>query len=693
MKTLIYSTLIIALGILFISCETDYAGTDPENIRPYVRIAVNSDDNLTDITVSGRTRVEWFGNDIDGSRLRYYYTVTTDTSLTSDNVLASLPLSAHNQYGVRYWTVTDRNYAMIAMPFGPYNSDLVYMTDTVYSYVDSVFIAADSTWVVTHLESDFRAVWSKFFVFGVDERGGQSRIDSKIFRRTNRPPKFPMVYSQKLGLNGYDKYWMTVGPDSAQIVLEEENQNWKAFDFRWMGEDPDGLDAVLEFKWELRDRTEMPEGESEDMPLIMESNWSTDNVSVRFSKVLYDQFINGRHRFRFIVRVRDDAYEESEFPSTINFEVFAPAFNKGILFIDDTDPVFFPPTSNLIMGNPDADAARSFYISLLEYAGLDTAGTGTVPSKEYTIRRYTALEGEDQIFLGLRELCNYELVIIVSDDRSNKRGVDFNTHNKFFAEYLQTGGSMFIIGPSVLYGRDYSSPDQLPINRYSFPYRYIFDGLTVMGQSLNPSSERFLREYFGIYSMTFPESKTYFTENSPNQPCNDHFLTDNYDFIGVDIAPHISDHMIRPLRIDSVKVNKAWFDLVQGERIRRLSLKDNGTVFTGIPTIEVEKGEVVYIYRSIYDLPREGDYALNINGTDTLRHYLKNTNYVTGEVHSSVLRRHGAVATRYISDQYHYRTAFFGMPLYFMDNSSGYVKDMFKSMIEWFSQGKNRRTE
>jgi hypothetical protein len=339
--------------------------------------------------------------------------------------------------------------------------------------------------------------------------------------------------------------------------------------------------------------------------------------------------------------------------------------------------------------------------------------------------------------------------------------------------------------------------------------------------------------------MTFPEQKTYFTENSAAQLCSDHYLTDNYDFIGSSVYEDVTDPNFKHLRIDSTRVNDSWWDRTVSGRIQMLALKDNGTVFTGVPTLEIFKGETLYKYKSIYDLPiadslayddvyaglthylwnkrfrveefesspsfatqttigswtqetvtaerwatntttpfsllrslKSGVIAANdtsdvsvsnvellSEGTisfayrtssyidpadsltgDVLNFYIDGVNmsaleetklwcgenewrqvsynlgsgkhnfkwqYLKGgagpggsdavwidklmitDTHSPVLQRSGTVAARYAEENGYYKTAFFGIPTFFMDNSENQVSDMFKAMVDWFDLSVN----
>lgn len=714
MKRIITMIPLIALTLQFFSCSTDYEGTKPVNQVPVINIY-----DTNDITSSKKTKIQWYGNDPDGMNIKYYYTITTDTMLNEDDIRTALPVEGLDADGNLNWSVTDKTYAYISMPYGPYHSEneVVYL-DTA-TYTDPLITDPIK----------FKAVWSKFFVFGVDEVGNETLMQSKIFKRTNRIPKHPMVYSAKLGLNGFDKYWMTVGPDSAQMVLQAETPFWKSFDFRWMGEDPDGTDVELEFKWLLLERERINEVDYYIDTVATSSGWSVNNLSAKFDDEIFNHNKQGMYAFK--VYVRDDAFEESENHATINFEVFAPEFDKGILLIDDTDPALYiapevTPTDIKVMGNPDPVAVRALYEEMLEYAGYLPEGEAADSLSLYRIKRFQKgtefvgweyTWGDDDgdpatpevvtdstaIYRGvydpsIRELSQYRLVIIASDDRGNINGVDFageppyTGYNSLLSSYLDVGGKVFMLGSTALMGKQYTSPNMLPVHQYAAPYRYVFDGSTLTGQGISASTESFFYNYFGIYSMTFPEQKTTYIENVPNPALQnaDYKYSDNHDFIGTSIYEHISpEEGFKALKIDSVRVNDTFFNRKRSVMTYRYALKDNGSVFTGVPTLEAFKGEVVYKYKSIYELPKtdyNSDLAYEVNETtgDTLFHSLQWKDVVTEET-GPVLRRSGSIATRYIAEGDNgFKTAFFAVPTFYLDNSENQVSDMFKAMIDWF---------
>lgn len=703
MKKLLLLLALFIVSLQFFSCSTDYDGPDPVNKDPIINVY-----DTSDITSSKKTKIQWYGNDVDGTKLTYYYTVTTDTTLNSATVLTALPVDGIDSDGRPNWTPTELTYAYISMPYGKYHSATVFMEDTIYTETGDDGVA---------INVPFKAVYSKFFVFGVDERGAATETMTKIFRRTNRIPKYPMVFSSKLGVNGFDQYWMTVGADSAQMVLREATSFWKPFDFKWMGEDPDGTDVDLEFKWELYERT----GTGEIL-VTQSAGWSVNNLSKSFDNEIFDHNRQGKYAFK--VYVRDDAFEQSLNNATVNFEVFAPQFEKGIIFINDTDSTLATQPSYLYYeGNPVASNVKNMYRSFLDAAGFDENNSNSLLdydivdfkiTTEYvrTDTTFTIIGTDTTAVLdtitvnfyspNIRTLSQYRMVVIASEDRSNEVGVDYSGtadnpgYSEYLGKYLDVGGKLFIIGHSELMK---DQPYSMEANAFIPPVRQVFDPTAAALTDIADITLDFFHDYFGIYSFTFPETKTWFSQAIWNvRPLSvpaDYYLRDNYDFIGVTPYEHITDAgLTTQLRLDSAIVNDSWkdFRLQIGPMFFFVpfALKDNGTVLTGIPTLEAFKGEVVYRYKSIYDLPRvagDNDTVYDTDANGTVYHSLKYIDPVLtdGDKSDYVSRKSGSIATRYVSEGDVYRTAFFAFPLYYLNNENDEVTNMFKSMIDWFN--------
>lgn len=666
-------------------------------------------DPPNDLT-NGVFDVQWYGNSNDSTDLTYYYCITTDTLLNDGEAL--------NILGSGLWSSTENNFAPVSFPVTALNSSTVFTDSAAYT-------SGDATVQV-------RVVFSKFFLYAKDAYGASSPVVSKVFGRMNNPPETPAVHSDKLKILN-SGIWETVGPDSAVIILSKQTAAWDPIDFSWRGEDPDGPDVTLEYRWELWERERINQTDNMIALAVSSDGWSNSYTSAAFSGEIWDHNNNAQYAFK--VFSRDDALEESDVCATVNFEVFPPSFDKGILLLDDNDTTLYPPpeTNYLIMGNPDTALTTAHYEEMLRYAGYLPEGEAADSLSLYRIRKFEKgvefvywdyVWGDDDgdpetpdvivdsmaVYRGvykpqIEELVQYRLVIMASDDRSNIRGIDFageppyNGYDRLLSQYLDVGGKLFILGPSVLMGKLYTSPDQLPVHQYKEPFSYLFDGYEESGQGVSSASEIFFRDYFGISEMIFPEQKTVYVENVPNPALipADHMYTDNYDFIGTALNGSFSGSgFAGTLGLDSARVNGAWFDRLRSTLLYKFALKDNGTVFTGVPSFEINKGEAVYEYQSIYDLPDiDENYAYEINGADTLKHFLWNWNYdkdsltVVDGSPVPVIHRSGTVASRYAEENGMYKTAFFALPSFFMDNSDNKVSDMFKAMVDWFDLSVN----
>lgn len=665
MKKIMLVFIVLLTSMLFFSCSTDYEGPAPENTQPKLMIY-----DTSDIISNKETRVQWYGNDQDGTSMTYFYGMTTDTFMTNTEAKAIFTDSL-------WWDETSDSYVDISMPFALKNAEVMYVDTTTYM---------DST-LVEPVQREI--VYSKFFLYGVDDKGGETEVVSKIFGRTNRVPKHPMVNSVKLDVNGFDQYWFTIGSDSAVMVLQQETAFWKPVDFRWMGEDPDGPEVDLEFKWELWSiEPDIVNGGFTDIELLDQSNgWSISFLSAEFDATLFNSIPAGQAdgKFSFRVWVRDDALEQSENHATVNFEVFAPKLDRGILYVDDTDDAKFNSTDYLqFTGNPDGAEVKAMYEQFLQNAGYGADAAD--PLMDYDVIDFAQVPSDQLYQPTLKTLSKYRLVILATEDRSVSTGIDFARYKKQLIDYMNIGGKIFVIGHSGILLHD------LYINKYEDPVRDVFDNAAY----LNRDMCTFFYNYFGIYSYSTGESKTFFSQmlfdmSHPLLP-KDYYLKDNYDFIGVTKYDHISDTGIGALKVDSMQVNKFWKDYPgPGGSVFEFALKENGTVLTGMPVFEAYKGEIVLKYKSVYDLPKT-DYnpelTYEIGTTDTIFHDLKWRNPAVGATENlsgDLYRKSGAIACRYISADDVYRTAYIGFPLVFMDNSNDEVSDLFSAMIDWFA--------
>ena len=139
--------------------------------------------NTSNIITNSEYKVQWYGNSNDSSNLNYFYCITTDTTMT--NIQAETAL-------VGLWDTTQNNYANVSFPMEKLNSTELFIDST--TYIDTV----------EAIEVTRKVVFSKFFVYGVDDFGSVSEVKSKVFGRMNQRPKHPMVRSDRLEVSGFD---------------------------------------------------------------------------------------------------------------------------------------------------------------------------------------------------------------------------------------------------------------------------------------------------------------------------------------------------------------------------------------------------------------------------------------------------------------------------------------------------------
>ncbi|MDA3838066.1 MAG: hypothetical protein PF574_03685 [Candidatus Delongbacteria bacterium] len=644
MKKLILSLIALLVIMVFFSCS-DYVGDMPGNIKPKL-VIYDTYDNIS----SNKTRVQWYANDQDGTKIKYSYCITTDTTMTVSE--AEMELDAE------LWSETEDSYVELSMPFAPLNSDIMFVDST--TFIDTV----------EFVEVTREIVWSRFFLFAEDpEEDGKTAVTSKVFGRTNRIPKFPMLKSEKLGFNGFDDYRFIIGPDSSQMILENETSTWEAIDFTWRGEDDDGYDVVLEFRWELWSIDPHPDSIDVKIDMVASEDWRETPTSVKFSKVLYDYFLTDvtRDRYSFKIWVRDDAREESDEHTTANFYIFTPKLEKGILLVDDTS-LRNMGSYLTFEGNPDKNVVKDLYDSLLVNAGFTIDSADPLTDYDYWD---VVTDGEPT----LKALAEHRLIVIQSEDR--KSTINYDSYRRTLEEYINVGGKVFLVGSSNLLAED------LKVDNYKKPIRVVFEDFNDSSQPFNEGTMEFFYTYFGIYSYTHPESKSFWSQSMYESgnllligkiPGN-YYYTDNYGFVGAAPVGHITDVNFTDMNIDSTVVNTYWTDASAplGTTVE-LTLKKNGNILTGIPSFEAFKGEVVYEFKSVYDYDEHSDIRewTNPNLADSLN------------LSGPVAQIDGAVLTRYQANDDVYRTAMCTLPLIFMDNSDGSVSNMFKAMIDWF---------
>ncbi len=666
--------LLFILAVLiftFIGCEAEYEGNVKANGKPSIAI-YQTPDTLS----NNKTIVSWYGNDVDGFELKYYYFYTTDSTMNSENILDNYPRDL--------WDSTSEMSAEVSFPYtGDWYSEL-FIIDTT---------GVDTTGTVVPDTTVIKTVYSKFFVFGKDSKGEKTNIASKIFARRNNPPRKAKITSKFLKISGTEEAHIRV--NFPNIVLPKTTQFWDPIDFRWLATDSDATaeDPVdLEYRWKLYASSQdytlndsiinydvLVDSSHYTTNAGLETGWNIVNTRVSFSSKVYDYLKDNNLStwFKFVVETRDDALVKAPVDVEVEFYCFAPQFDKGILFVDDSDTEAYDPEDEKTWtGTPSTQELREYYVTML--GNCDVEGVNLTESDESGIDHFTYwnVNALDSV-PTLEDLSHYRLIVVDSESRSHENGVNLNygtgTSNAFGSRvisYLNTGGKLFMIGNTLftsISNNNYSDPARIVVSNSSF-------------------SEDFMLRYLGIYALTVGEGYA-------RKVTDEDFY--NYDFVGVSAFGHTPD--IGGFRVYPENVNKFWkYRKFKNDGTLKYDyfLKDDASVFTGITTFESSKGEVIYKYNSLFGLEKVNETT--VVGPDGVQHslllpngdgeFITNRNDLDGDGLSLDL----ACGNRYIAVQDLFRTAVIGIPLYFMSevddngNFTGNVQQNFKAMIDWF---------
>jgi len=637
-----FLTLLVMMG-----CQTDYDGQIIPNQEP--NLAFNTYSDTAMYLTKRKVRVGWHCNDVDGMKTKFYYAVSASRKVNTNNVLDSIP--------AELWRSTDKSYADIAFPFDG---------DSTRSYLNPI----DSTYI--------KYVWSRVYLYAVDEDGNRTSVISRDFWRTNNKPSRPRVECPAFLWDAehlppvtafvFADYQATTLP---RVFLREQTSFWNPVVFRWSSEDEDSDisdKVILEYKWELYKITYdgvMPEdslikpsfvNSLPAVPVLNSGDWDNGLTSVALDDEVYNA---GEGYFKFIVRVKDDGNEESASPCVSVFEAFRPIFDKGIFLYNTTtlptDPGF--NTQSTTIGNPDKEDVKAFYKQVMADCGYSE--TSTDPLKKY---EYYDLP----VVPNLKKLSQYRLIISVDDDRLGKASTFNDDKEMFFGaqirEYLNMGGKIMVSGTNRFYDNVGTS--------HSFPTKY-------------PSPKPLIKDYFGLAAVT--------TSEGYQAKKGDHF--NDYDCIGLDVFTHVQDGLV-PMNVDSVIVNNYWSK--SNNNNNWYKVKGNGMFLPGVSTVKALDGEIIYGYRSIYNQPSldptgelrtAGGWSNGVVDSSTIKPVLNRNEYdgLQPGVRS-------AVASRYIPDANTFRTAYIGLPLFFMDNNpdvaagfpNGRVTFNMNKMINWF---------
>jgi len=634
--------VIFAVLTLIVSCQTDYSGTETVNKAPVLEFS--SYDSTKLYLTKKKTRVSWYANDMDGVKMTYYYVVTPDSTVNSSNLLDRYP------FGSSFWKTTTNSYADVSFLVDGSNLKKIYFADPDPNNPPVEYTR------------------SKIFIYSQDENGNRSKVIHREYWRTNTRPAYPKVECPSFNWTALLTYKFGTFQSTAlpRLFLPEQTIFWQPVGFRWRTTDADGGDVALEFKWEVRKLKAQPGSinitgvNSTDSAtvtgladtLISESQWSETNVELGVTS----QLLDGPGYYKFIVRVKDDAGQESTYATTSFFEAFNPEFNKGIMVLDRTLEEADLPGSGLQKGYPHHDSVTVFYKALLDSAGYHPAvANDPEPLKSYSYRRVN-----NGTIYQTKELTQYRMIYLVSDSRDSKENLFTTIIEGGFGSsldlYTQMGGKVFVTGSNMVIG----VPNDNGI--YYEPVR-------------RTDLSSLVTSKFGLASYTTGEG--YEGTVSSNWH--------NYDFIGTKSFTHTPD--LVDMKVSPQKINKWWTKRNSSGSIDFI-IKGNGIFLPGVSTISSANGEIIFGYKSVYNDP-----VLSANTA------LVTAGGPAGQPTKPVLDRNqfdglppganSAIGNRFIAPFDAFRTAYIGLPLYFMDDSEGAVTHNFKAMLKWFELNKN----
>lgn len=686
--------LFILLGLLIIlaACSLDdITGDESVSEQPILEIY-----DTPQVFSNKVTRVEWTGVDGDNVNITYMYVVSTDTTLSTDEnadnyVLNKLPLDSTYLEQVSetetversLWSTTTNKYANISFPFDNKNADHHSKINQEYT------ITVDDTLEFTE---SLVFVKSWFYLIAEDETGKMSAVKSKEFFRSNQLPEIAYFRSEKLDMRGFKIY--NYKAKNPALLLEKETEFWKPIEFNWIGNDPDsepGNIVELSYKYKLYETT----GGSKE--LFYESAWIPNISKVQLDDELWNQ--NRRGDYRFELFVKDDAEKIGKDSIVATFSVFPPEFEKGILFLDDTDYdlTYNSATNTGKLGTPDSLSVATRYKSLFADLGYTESATDPLKKFDYkvitdiveiyqdTVWTFTYNQGvidtsyqvlDKKRYVSIDDITDYRMVIIASEDRSVQKGIDYNDFGNNLIQYLNVGGKLMFIGNSILL-----DGTELGESNFQEP-KVMYFGEDDKG--------KLFKNYFSLNAYITGETYQKIVKN---------YGVYNYDFIGAKaLFPGL-----KPLKLDYTKTEQFWAP-DSPSVIEAAGLKENNSVYSGIAALMTNKAENFYGYKSIYDLPV---YARNqhddadslvyeVVDSDTLVHDLNwvAKNPITGVVSAQgkVVQRTGSVGARHTgwgkddegNDVVLFKTAFLTMPLVFIDNSDNELSDLFEWLIDWY---------
>lgn len=585
--------------------------------------------------------IYWKGRDADGFVESYSYADITDATALSDP-----------------------EYYIDFIP------EEAWVSTTAMS--DTVYLLTESGRVTPHV----------FYLKCVDDRGAESEVIYRRFFRANHPPRVPVI--RWFTEPDYTYATDIPHPDSTKHILSDTlyclddiTLTWSGLGFNWKSSDPDDSELYsipLEYRYYL-----------ERVPHDTVWEWVSPGWS-RTQEVRFWGLETGH--YVFTVWARDDGFERSVRPATATFDVYRPSFEKSVLLLNTTDMA--APGRRLQWNLTPGDAIAALY--------------QTEVARQYPDADYLAWSSDMKLWKRL--LGRYRLVIWFSENQSKTvSDDDLGALERRLVEYVNIGGRLWVVG--LLSRRNMISNNTLQLASSSFGG----PGTGVSIPSGTPAE--FAGAISGVADMPdlgLDTSRTgavwrrWFTDARDST----RFLWGVYPLLpGVDIIRGGQG-------VETVYYFKSYTDTASGDVHGELAeVRANvGSIYYPPTATDC----IIALQRNrVSEVTRVENVTRGVMGTPVSRTNnvtvgtqqvcIVRVSYPVGEpwsVGDSVLVDYqylpfseshmSPCAIRYervsgssvAGFEVLYRVAVFTFPLYYIDNRQGQVRQVFRSMLNWF---------
>lgn len=620
---IILLAVVVSITGLMVSCDQftgHIEGEVVENQAPWVEFA-----NVPADSDAFRYApvVYWKGGDKDGFVEYYLYADVTDSAALND------PLGFVELIPPEAWIRTSNT-------------------------ADTVYLLSESGDLTEHI----------FYLKCVDDRGAESEEKYRKFFRTNDPPYVPQV---KWYASNDESFDHDVLLEDTLYVLDEINETWPGLGFTWRSSDPDDRDLYtipLEYRYYLE---KVPHDTVWEW---VAPNWSDDQ----------DLTITGLEtgHYKLTIWVRDDGLEISERPASITFDVYRPLFEETLLIFDCTRLNSTPPMEGLGNVRPGTQIGE-FYRALTDSISDQIPNYTYIHSTEY---------GDTTLYKSF--LGRFRLVMWISENQ--QQGFVSDDYEIDLRNYAYIGGNLWVngsflglnlisnttmaLGESII-GSSYGVPNDDAEFMGTTAGVSDLPDLTIDTSKTGETWRIFFSGNFGVYPLlpgvdiltagSGAETAYYFqsyTDTASGDVNNDRGRV----VVNVDTIYYPPTPLGCLVRIDQQRIRLV-------SRIENITRQQMGEVISVTNNVGNSAATVV---RVSYESGEP--WAL----TDTIQVDYQYLPYSDNHFRPCGIRYERLAQLRGEGYEIRYRVAVFTFPMYFLDNSTGSVTRMYRSMLNWF---------